>query len=151
MANKTTNFGKLTITQAGGATAADAFLQDGGTVNFNGITDISGQNTYGIHLINGTSLNAGDVSISGSTDSGFSGTGTTNFGSLNITVGGDGSANAFIQDGGSLSISGATNLSVVDGSTANTAFNVTDASSITLGDVNIGVDENGNAIGSTFY
>ena len=154
MANKTTNFGKLTITQAGGATAADAFLQDGGTINLNGTTDISGQNTYGMQLV-GTNLTAtGEVTISDSTVSSFSATGMadklTSFGGLNITVGGDGSANAFIQDGGSLSISGATNLSVVDGSTANTAFNVTDASSITLDDVNIGVDGNGNAIGGTF-
>ena len=92
MANKTTNFGKLTITQAGGATAADAFLQDGGTVNFNGITDISGQNTSGMQLV-GTNLTAtGEVTISDSTVSSFSATDmankTTNFGKLTITQAG---------------------------------------------------------------
>ena len=147
MVGKTTIFNGLTIKQAEDATG-EAFTQDGGTVNLNGTTDISGQNTYGIHLINGASLNAGDISITGSTVAGFSATEmtdkTTSIGNLDITVAGGGAANAFIQNGGDLTLGGTTNLAIAADGTASstgTAFNITNATKITLGDVNIGVND----------
>ena len=91
--------------------------------------------------------------ITGSTDTGFSATGmtagnTTSFGKLDITVAGSGSAKAFFQDGGVLTMTGTTNLSVANnGTSTSTAFNTQNLSEITLGNVNIGIDANGNAAG----
>ena len=68
-------------------------FQDGGTINLNGTTDISGQNTYGMQLV-GTNLTAtGEVTISGSTQYGY------------------------YQDGGSTTIEGATKISGDGGAT----------------------------------
>ena len=143
MTDKTTSIGSLNITVAGDG-SANAFIQDGGTVNLNGTTDISGQNTYGMQLV-GTNLTAaGEVTISDSTVSSFSATDmankTINFGKLTITQAGGATGEAFFQSGGSLIVDGIMNLSVIGGGeSAGTAFYTTGLSDIILNNVNIGV------------
>ena len=138
MAGHKAIFNNLTINQ-GNANFA-AFTQIGGSVELNGTTNISGSNTIGIKLGDATNINAtGQVTISDSTNTGFKGFSTTAFNNLTINLA-KGATNAFEQSGGKLTINDTINLNAAANDTAGTAFNLTDLITLTLGNVNIGVD-----------